>query len=217
MAKSPVNKARGERLVSGFHSRGALPHLKQERSSYFVTFRLTGTLPKEVLQRLKAEWESLVPRPPGSLTWQQQTELFEWYSTRVDKYLDAGHGECWLQLPKIAEIVAAALQFHAGLRFENQAWCVMPNHVHAVLCPLGDWTLSQILQGWKGYTARKANLLLGRTGSPFWQVESFDHCNRDEEDRRRCCQYTIMNPVRAGLCARPEEWRWSSEYCQRVR
>src|SRR5215510_2478236 len=93
----------------------------------------------------------LVPRSPYSLTWRQQTELFAWYSSRVDKYLDAGYGPCWLQRPEIAEILATALQFHAGVRFENHAWCVMPNHVHAVLRPLGNWSLSRILQGWKGY------------------------------------------------------------------
>jgi REP element-mobilizing transposase RayT len=216
MLHDPVNK-RSKHLISGFHSRGALPHLKQEGSCYFVTFRLTGTLPKDVLRQLKAEWQSLVPHPPQSLTWRQETGLFEWYSSRLDKYLDAGYGECWLRRPEIAEIVATALQFHAGVRFENHVWCLMPNHVHAVLRPLGDWSLSQILQSWKGYTAREANRILKRTGSPFWQVESFDHCIRDAEDLRRCCEYTIMNPVTAGLCARPEEWRWSSAYSQTAR
>jgi REP element-mobilizing transposase RayT len=217
VAKLSLNDRKSEHLVSGFHMRGALPHLKLEGACYFVTFRLTGTLPKEILQQLKAEWKSLVPSSPNSLTWRQQTGLFEWYSSRVDKYLDAGHGECWLRRPEIAEIVATALQFHAGLRFENHVWCVMPNHVHSVLRPMGDWSLSRILQGWKGYTAREANRLLNRTGSPFWQVESFDHCIRDQDDWQRCCQYTIMNPVAAGLCGRPEEWRWSSAYPQTAR
>src|SRR5206468_11945714 len=118
---------------------------------------------------------------------------------------------------EIAEIVATALQFHASDRFENHAWCVMPNHVHAVLRPLGNWPLTRILHGWKGYTAWEANRLLARTGSPFWLVESFDHCIRDRDDWLRCCQYTIMNPVAAGLCVRPEDWRWSSAYCPALR
>lgn len=217
MARSSFNRPKPEHLISGFHMRGALPHLKQEGSSYFVTFRLAGTLPKETFQELKAEWKGLLPQPPHNLTWRQQTDLFEWYSTRVDKYLDRGVGECWLRLPEVAEIVAKALQFHEGLRYENQAWCVMPNHVHVVLRPFADWSLSRILQGWKGYTAHEANRILKRTGSPFWQVESFDHCIRDAEDLRRCCEYTIMNPVTAGLCARPEEWHWSSAYPQTAR
>src|SRR5215469_13937592 len=37
-----------DRLKSGLHSRGVLPHLKSEGASYFVTFRLAGTLPRDV-------------------------------------------------------------------------------------------------------------------------------------------------------------------------
>jgi REP element-mobilizing transposase RayT len=203
------------RLVSGLHSRGVLPHLKREGASYFVTFRLAGTLPKDVLVKLKAEREAIIAEAQAAkrpLTWHEQEALFRWYSMRVDKYLDAGHGDCWLAKPAIAEFVANALQFHANQRFELHSWVVMPNHVHAVLRPLPNWTLSQILKSWKGFTGREANRLLKRTGNIFWQVESYDHLIRDDEDKHRCCQYTTLNPVSAGLCLQPDEWRWSSSY-----
>ena len=88
----------------------------------------------------------------------------------------------------------------------------MPNHVHAVLHPRPDWTLSEILKSWKGYTAREANRLLQRTGTTFWQVESYDHLSRDKEDLHHCCHYATMNPVNAGLCQRPGAWKWSSAF-----
>jgi REP element-mobilizing transposase RayT len=201
-------------LVSGFHHRDHLPHLKREGGSYFVTFRLASTLPAAVLLRLKQEREAIlahavtVKRP---LTWQEQEELFRWYSTRVDGYLDAGHGDCWLRQPEIAEVVANAICFHAGQRFDLLAWVVMPNHAHVVVRPLPGFTLSQITKSWKGFSAREANRLLKRAGE-FWQGESYDHLIRDDEDRERCVHYTIMNPVNARLCARPEDWHWSSVY-----
>src|SRR5262249_6327436 len=120
-------------LASGLHSRGSLPHLKREGATYFVVFRLEGTLPKEVLLRFKAEREAIIAHAQVAkrpLTWHEQEELFRWYSTRVDKYLDTGHGDCWLARPNIGEIVANALEFHAGQRFDLHAWVVMPNHVH---------------------------------------------------------------------------------------
>ena len=202
-------------LASGFHSRGVLPHLKREGASYFVTFRLTGSLPRDVLLRLKAEREAIVAQAQAAkrpLTWHEQEELFRWYSTRVDKYLDAGHGDCWLAQPEIADLVAGALEFHAGQRFDLHAWVVMPNHVHAVLRARPDWTLSEILKSWTGFSAREANRVLKRTGTAFWQVESYDHLFRDDEDLHRCCHYTTMNPVNAGLCRQPENWKWSSTY-----
>lgn len=204
-----------QKLVAGLHARGVLPHLKRQGASYFVTFRLAGTLPKDVLLRFKAEREAIIAQAQAAkrpLTWQEQEELFRWYSSRVDKYLDAGHSDCWLARSNIGEIVANAINFHAGQRFRLHAWVVMPNHVHAVLRPLPSWTLSEILKSWKGFTGREANRLLKRTGTPFWQVESYDHLIRDDEDMHRCCHYTTMNPVNAGLCKQPGDWKWSSAY-----
>jgi hypothetical protein len=66
-------------LRSGIHSRGYLPHVKREGASYFVTFRLADSLPKEVLmklesrraqqlQRLAAQREAVDPRAYGRAT-----------------------------------------------------------------------------------------------------------------------------------------------------
>jgi REP element-mobilizing transposase RayT len=208
-------KSNPSRLAAGFHSRGVLPHVKREGASYFVTFRLAGTLPKDVLTKFKSERAAIITGALAArrpLTWQEQEELFRWYSRRVDKYLDAGHGNCWLARPEIAVMLANAIQFHVGQRFDLHAWVVMPNHIHAVLRPLPNRTLSEILKGWKGFTAREGNRLLKRTGIPFWQVESYDHLIRNDEDLHHCCQYTTMNPVNARLCQRPEDWPWSSAY-----
>jgi type I restriction enzyme R subunit/putative DNA methylase len=176
------------KLVSGLHSRGVLPHLKREGASYFVTFRLAGTLPADVLAKFKAEREAILAEARVAkrpLTWHEQEESFRWYSMRVDKYLDAGHGNCWLALPEIADLTAGALRFHASQRFVLYAWVIMPNHVHAVLRPLPDWTLSLILKSWKGFSGREANRCLKRTGLIFWQVESYDHLIRDDESSKR--------------------------------
>jgi REP element-mobilizing transposase RayT len=203
------------RLVAGVHSRGALPHLKRAGAAYFVTFRLAETLIRDVLPQLKREREAIIEAASAQnrpLTWQEQQELFNWYAQRVDKHLDAGHGDCWLKRLDIARLTAGALRFFEGKRYTLHAWTIMPNHVHVVVRPEPPHTLSDIMKSWKGYTAVQANRLLGREGSPFWQTESYDHCCRDEADRARCCVYTSMNPVNAGLCARPEDWPWSSLY-----
>ena len=146
------------------------------------------------------------------LTWREQKDLFNWYAERVDKYLDAGHGDCWLRREEVATLIATALHFFLGERYSLHAWVVMPNHVHVVVRPSPPWTLSQILKSWKNYTALEANRLLGRTGRRFWQSESYDHWCRDEEDRTHCSRYTVFNPVSAKLCARPEDWPWSSAW-----
>ena len=202
-------------LVSGFHTRNTLPHIKREGGTYFVTFRLHGTLPAELIRQLKAEREVIIEQALSAkrpLTWPEQEELFRWYSTRVDTYLDAGHGECFLKQPAIADLVADALRFFDGERYALHAWVVMPNHAHAVVWPKCPVTLSTILHSWKSFTATEANKVLDQVGKQFWQTESYDHLIRDDMDLARCCEYTIMNPVKAGLCKRPEDWKWSSAY-----
>ena len=94
--------------------------------------------------------------------------------------------------------------------YELFAWVLMSNHVHMLVKPCKP--LREVTRAVKNTSAREANLILGRTGTPFWQDESFDHWirNRDEFDRIAC--YIEHNPVSAGLVERPEQWRWSSAF-----
>jgi len=122
----------------------------------------------------------------------------------------AAFGPVWLRDVRVARVVVDALLYgESGRRFYRlRAWAVMPNHVHLLLRPLA--TLPVILRWLKGSTARKANLILGRTGQAFWQDESFDHRVRDEEELDRIARYVEHNPVSAGLSAHPCDWSWSS-------
>ncbi len=204
------------RLLSGFHFRGQLPHLKREGASYFITFRLADSLPAGEVARLKRErWvileQARTARRP--LTWHEEQQLLTWYCDKVEELLDASHGACWLNHPEIARLTAATLTFFAGQRYDLHAWVVMPNHVHAVLWPYSGRTLSAILHSWKSYTSKRANGLLHRRGS-FWQRESFDHWIRDDAERTRLVHYVENNPVKARLCARPEDWLWSSAHAR---
>ena len=56
----------------------------------------------------------------------------------------------------------------------------MSNHVHVLLLPRQPPI--RVLQWLKGTTARESNLILARTGHPFGQRESYDHCVRDAPD-----------------------------------
>lgn len=200
-------------LISGFHSRGVLPHLKREGGTYFVTFRQAGTLPKEVLLQFQQERDAILAHAQAAkrpLTWREREELFRWYSSRVDRYLDAGHGICHLRDPALADLVAEAIRFFEGQRYELHAWVVMPNHAHVVVWPMPGFVLSDILHSWKSFTSHAINERLPEKVVPFWQGESYEHLIRDEEDLYRCCQYTVMNPVEAKLCELPADWRWSS-------
>jgi REP-associated tyrosine transposase len=200
-------------LISGFHFRGKLPHLKREGAVYFVTFRLIDSLPRAGLLKLKQGREALMQHALAArrpLSWEEERRLFAWYSERVEGYLDRGVGACWLRRPEIGRLVSTALNFFNGERYDLHAWVVMPNHAHAVIWPRPGHSLSEIEHSWKSYTAKAANKILNRVGEPFWQKESYDHWIRDDEEHTRLCTYVINNPTKAGLCRWPQDWQWSS-------
>lgn len=57
----------------------------------------------------------------------------------------------------------------------------------------------------KGYTAGRANRLLGRSGQ-FWLHESYDHVVRDASELERIVKYVVNNPVKAGLVLEWQQW-----------
>jgi REP element-mobilizing transposase RayT len=210
-------------LRSGIHNRGYLPHVKREGAVYFVTYRLADSLPQEVLLKFESEraerrnrffaQQEARKRLGESVRIEEDLEEIELdFGRQVERFLDTGCGECWLRRPEVANLVASALRFFEGQRYRLDEWVVMPNHVHAVVWPMPNQTLSAILQSWKRFTAREANKILRRTGQPFWQPESFDHWIRNDQEHARFCRYVQMNPVNAGLCSSPEEWHWSSAW-----
>ncbi len=79
---------------------------------------------------------------------------------------------------------------------------VMPDHVHLILRPHPPFSLSRILKGIKGATARKLNRRRRRRGS-LWQDESFDRIIRSEKEFREILDYMFRNPVSTGLAADP--------------
>ena len=89
------------------------------------------------------------------------------------------------------------------------AYVVMPEHVHAIVQPRGDHNISDFMASFKKHSARKVNKLLGRTGG-VWRREFFDHMLRSREHLHELADYIHCNPVRRGLVACPEDWRFSS-------
>jgi REP element-mobilizing transposase RayT len=199
-------------LRSGIHSRGYLPHVKREGASYFITFRLVDSLPKEVLLHFEHEHAEALRRLPAKASAEQTNEVHRELRRKIERYLDQGAGECHLRRPAIADMVAEALRNFHEQHYVLDDWMVMPNHVHAALWPMPNFTLSEILKSRKRHTARQANLILGRTGETFWQRESYDHWIRNDDEKARIRRYIRMNPVNAGLCKAPEAWKWSSAW-----
>jgi REP element-mobilizing transposase RayT len=180
----------------GWRSRGYLPHYDGGEVSQFITTRLFDSMPQNVLEQWRVELEK-----------EEITDID--LRKKIEHYLDQGYGNCYLKDSRIAEIVQENLLHHAGKKYKLYAWAIMPNHLHYLITPILPFTLAEITHSNKSYTAHEANKILNRSGQ-FWFHESFDRYIRDENHFLQTIAYIENNPVKAGLCEKNSDWKFSS-------
>ena len=129
----------------------------------------------------------------------------------MDRLLDEAHtGPVYLRQPAVADMVVEAIEYNANVlgHYVLHAFVIMPNHVHLLATPAVP--MPKLTRSLKGITAKRANEILGLTGSSFWQEESYDHLVRSEIEFKKVKNYIENNPVRADLVKEAGEYRWSS-------
>jgi putative transposase len=92
-------------------------------------------------------------------------------------------------------------------------YVIMPDHIHLfVYFPAEGIRVDSWTQSLKSVLGKK----LLRTGiqKPHWQHGFFDHVLRSDESYAEKWQYVEANPVRADLCATPDEWPYQGEIHQ---
>ena len=97
---------------------------------------------------------------------------------------------------------------------------LMPNHVHALVWLPEPKDLTRFLYGWKRmssfrirqwYAEHASNYFADfGPGERFWQPKSYIFHIYSDRKLREKLDYMHLNPVRAGLVRKAEEWRWSS-------
>ena len=194
---TPEEEALG---FKGWRSRGYLPHFDSPGLHQFITYRLADALPAS----RRHEWQALL----------QVEDNFQRIQ-KLEAYIDLGHGEFLLRDGQVAALVQVNLLHFDEKTYRLIAWCIMPNHVHALI-EMRETPLAEVLGSWKSYTSKRANRMLGRTGQ-FWQEEYFDRYMRDEEHLREVIHYIENNPVSARLVHAPAQWRWCSAHYRSAR
>lgn len=86
--------------------------------------------------------------------------------------------------------------------------CLMDNHVHLLPIPEFSTSLSMAVGRTHNDYSRWFNLRFERTGH-LWQARFFS-CPAAPTSCWDVLAYIELNPVRAGLVAKPEDWKWSS-------
>lgn len=130
----------------------------------------------------------------------------------------ASHGTFFLTAPTWNRRPIFQVEAHAQLfldtlqhyrregNYKLHAFVAMPDHVHLLLTPVGI-TIERAMQLIKGGFSHRIG-----SSFPVWQRGYTDHRIRNREEFETRKAYIHLNPVRARLCERPEEYRWSSAY-----
>ncbi|MFT5467519.1 MAG: hypothetical protein ACI8UO_002623 [Verrucomicrobiales bacterium] len=83
-----------------------LPHWRQDGATYFVTYRLSDSLPDSRLEELRDERERLLASQTKPLSGEQLKEFALLFSKKVEHWLDAGWGSCVLADSNNAQLVS---------------------------------------------------------------------------------------------------------------
>ena len=213
--------------------RRKLPHIQPKEGTFFVTYRLFGSIPKPVIKEFKEDFDLAISqlekdcfekneKPYNHLPIEVQNKLHSIFQKKkidlqklffknIDDYLDQLlNPPYWLQQPEIAKLNQDALHFYDGKRYDLKSYCIMPNHIHALFTLLPDAPpLEKVMQNLKSYTARKGNVILDRVGQgKFWEEESYDHILRINEFER-VVLYILNNPVKAKFVKDRKDWKWT--------
>ncbi len=176
-----------------------LPHWTKSGSIYWITFRLADSLSQEKINQWKEEyeiWSKHNPKPWNGKQWEEYNKKF---GNKFENWLDSGYGSCILSQPEIREKIKECIMKFDNERLKVHAVVIMPNHVHLLIEPFPGYSLSEILKGIKGASAREINKILGKTGNKIWMEESYDHIVRSEKEYYYLIQYIMNNPIKANL------------------
>lgn len=89
------------------------------------------------------------------------------------------------------------------------AFCLMTNHVHLLLAPSCTEGLGKLMKALAARMTRYRNKLEGRSGT-LWESRYKSSVVQSDGYLLACSRYIELNPVRAGMVERVEEYRWSS-------
>lgn len=210
-------------MLREFYRRN-LPHILPLGATFFVTFRLYGSLPKSIIDKLKNKRtedleqlsfkKNLTPEQR-----QKQHDIIErtYWGAFNDALDTIQTGPHHLKIPELAQIVVDRMKLYDGQYYDLSSYVIMSNHVHALLdfstqlaTNEGAITdenykqLDKIMNLVKGSSAKYCNDCLRTfqmtTCTPFWEHETYDRYMRNQRHFDNTVNYILNNPVKVGIC-----------------
>ncbi len=114
----------------------------------------------------------------------------------------------FLRFPSARTLIESTLErIRQWYGISINGYVVMPEHVHLLLHEPERKSLSIAIQMLKQISGKKLGVHQYRN---FWQRRYYDRNVRSAREFDAVLHYIHFNPVKRGLCSRPEDWQWSS-------
>ena len=110
------------------------------------------------------------------------------------------------EFERLARVVQARREKY---HFLLTAWVFLPDHWHAIILPRYPLTISRVMESIKVGSTQRLNSSRRESGL-LWQPRFFDRAVRTVQEYYEKVECIHLNPVRAGLVERAEDWPWSS-------
>jgi REP element-mobilizing transposase RayT len=108
-------------------------------------------------------------------------------------------GENQLARPEVWQVIDETLQVRqANGELHTRLVLAMPDHLHGLFSFTGKKPMPRVIASFKEWVAKQSGVR--------WQRDFFDHRLRTWESATEKATYIRLNPVRASLVAKPEEW-----------
>ena len=170
-----MNRVRS-RVFSPENQQRHLPHIDIKYHYQFITFRTQDSV------------DTYVRNLAGQNLPNSKQQL------AIDKYLDQSQNGAYLT-DGVLLLLGDFIKMKDAVLYELIAFCIMPNHVHLLIRPLGK--LTRIMRLLKGGSAKLINEIMRREGQ-FWATDYYDKLIRDEKHFAVVHQYIKNNPVVLG-------------------
>jgi putative transposase len=152
------NRVPLSRMDEKYFYKRKLPHWQPTEETFFITYRLAGSLPVSVIEKLKESYIFQKSHPDNQGSDRKEMireEYFNLFESELEKNCNEPH---WLKNDTIAELIMNSLLFRSNQHYILWCACLMSNHVHILLSTLKESPLlSKILQDHKKFTAVQGN------------------------------------------------------------
>lgn len=102
-------------LAETIKTRNNLPHWQQSGATYFITYRLADSIPRELLDTWRKDREAWLLENPKPWSAETEAEYHKAFSGEMDRMMDMGHGSCVLRERGFQEMMKECfLFFHGG-------------------------------------------------------------------------------------------------------